>query len=918
MSEWVRSVPPDSNGRRGAILQWSPVVVPGVFLEGLRLAAGAPFSWSGFAIRWALVAGLLLAARWTQPYPVGGTLYVWPSPGVIAAGVAVGAALIYAVSGTTWAAWIVLGALYLLLLGLDTVLVSGRGILWRWGVHGLLALAGGLIPVSIAQIESHFADEEFFVALQALAFGLFWALLLAARGLLARQEPTSARRGLRFDRRWSTLVLILAALAGLGVTMCAYQRSFYPPQAPVYEGISSEAPFLYGEVSPDPQTFDGAEVFRRLLAQVEANPRKGPPEYGMLALGTGEQHWTQAFRESLLSEATKGRFTGPAHSVKSVQYEAALRAYYLPRVYTAFPDLFSDDDLALLQRWFAAINRRALTVEWVDWMYALAFAKWPEGPYENQENGAGLLALLESKELAAPDLSLTNRDYLERNQRGWLARFRNTDDAFIYQAQWINNAYFQSFYTGEAPEDNVRLSFEWLLLQALPDGAPLRYNHPGRPSLAGTAYLGAHLLGDPRYIWLAGRALTDAETRGQYLFAQPGVEEPIYLTGHSPTQGSCLLYGDSGLPNQAGPLAPDKIVFRDGWLPDSAYLLLNLRFTGWHRYKATNTITLVYQDGPLTADALDGEPIIWLPVGRSAFRDKRVPRKHLNGLLIPCTGMSRVVWVLTGLGSPWAQDPPPYARVERFISLPGVDMSRTIIDDWHGWTHARTVYFVHRGPILVIDHVRGPRGGGRAAIVWHLMAEGERAPEGWWLRREPTPWRVVLSPTTGETTEMQRLPPTGVALRSPDWQLMFTSPHPRRLDLTTAFLGGAWAGTEYEAELVRDEAIGSLLGQYIRISGQEGELELIYNESERPMTAHGLRTDGQALLTLKSKAEQSIYVYFFGGMEAGLPVPGMPTRVVDGEGRELLRGVVWDVVDGEFRVWPQVPSEVGVVVLSFE
>nr|HID13188.1 hypothetical protein [Anaerolineae bacterium] len=81
------------------------------FLDGLRLVAGAPFSWDGLAVRWAFVAGLLLAARWTRPYSVGGPLCVWPWPGVVVAGVGVGAALMYVVSGTTWAAWGVLTVL---------------------------------------------------------------------------------------------------------------------------------------------------------------------------------------------------------------------------------------------------------------------------------------------------------------------------------------------------------------------------------------------------------------------------------------------------------------------------------------------------------------------------------------------------------------------------------------------------------------------------------------------------------------------------------------------------------------------------------------------------------------------------------------------------------------------------------------
>jgi hypothetical protein len=661
----------------------------------------------------------------------------------------------------------------------------------------MLALAAGGISVAITQVESHFADEEFFVALQALALALFWAVLLFARTFLSRREPVLAWPGLRLDRYWLPLLLILLAFAGLCATVRAYQRSFYPSQAPAHPGISTESPFLCGEVSPDPETFDGEDVFRRLLARVEANPGKGPPEYGMLALGAGDRRWAEVFRESLLQEAADGRFTGPAHSVKSVQYSAALRAYYLPRVQAAFPGLFSEDDLALLREWFAAINRRALAVEWVDWMYALAFAKWPAGPYENQENGAGLLALLESGGLAAPDLSPANRDYLEHNRRGWTARFRNTDDAFIYQPEWINNAYFQSVYTGTLSKGNVRSSFEWLLLQALPDGEPLRTNHPGRLPLAGIAYLGAHVLEDPRYVWLAGRALANVAAQGERLFAQPGVERPASLVGRSPTQGSCLLYGDSGLPNQTGPLAPDKIVFRDGWTEDSAYLLLNLRFTGWHRYKGTNTVTLVYQNGSLAADVLDGRPFTWLPVGRSILRDKRVPRENLNGLLIERSGMSAVLHILTGVGGPWAQDPPYYAEVGAFETGNDLDWSHTRLTSWRGWQHDRWVYLVHHGgPIVVVDEAEGPRGS-QAALMWHLTGQGIVEGQRIRLRSGDDPVEVLLMPAA-PAGRLETVPEE--AGGDSGMRVVYYAPADGRLRLVTLFLTGQWQGAQVELD----------------------------------------------------------------------------------------------------------------------
>jgi hypothetical protein len=763
------------------------------FLEGLRLMVKAPFTWNGLATRWMFVAVMLFTAQWTQPYSVGGPRYIWPWPGVLAAGVGVGVGLIYGLNRATWAAWVVAAVWYLLLLGLSRVFSAGLG------VQGLLALAGGAVPVAIVQLESRFANEEFFAALQVLALGLFWMLLSAAQRQLSKWGSMPERRGLCLDRRWPILTLILLTSAGLWGTVRAYQCSFYPSQSPAYEGISSQTPFLCGEASPDSHTFDGKEVFRRLLARVEANPCKGPPEYGMLALGAGEQHWAQAFRKSLLDEAAEGHFTGPAHSVKAMQYEAALRAYYFSRVHSAFPTLFSGKDVALLQEWFAVINRRALTVEWVDWMYALAFAKRPEGPYENQENGAGLLALLESEGLTTPDLSPANRDYLRRNRRGWVARFRNTDDAFIYQPEWINNAYFQSLYTGETREENVRLSFEWLLLQSLPGGAPLGYNHPAYPSLAGIAYLGAHLLEDSHYVWLAGQTLSEigeVEAREKYLFAQPGVEESISLTGRSPTQGSCLLYGDSGLPNQTGPLAPDKIVFRDGWSSDSAYLLLNLRFTGWHRYKASNTITLVYQNGPLAADVLDGKPFTWLPVGRSVFRDKRVPRENLNGLLVERSGMSAVLYALTSVGGPWAQDPPHYAEVVAFETGDELDWSHTRLVDWRGWQHDRWVYFYHGGgPIIVVDGAEGPPGD-QAALVWHLVGKGVVEDRRIRLRDGDDPVEIVLMPV-GPDGRVEVAESEGGDSRL---CIVYYALPDGRLRLVTLFLPGWWAGAEISWE----------------------------------------------------------------------------------------------------------------------
>ena len=785
------------------LLSWLLVSIgPSAYLEGLRWMAGTPFSLSLFTVRLAFGAGLTLVAQLLRPYSGERAEPVWPWANAIVGAGGVVAILVYALGESTWAAWALLAAAYLLLLGLETALTLGQGDLKCWSIRGLLALVAGGVPVVIWQIESQFAGEEFFVALQALALGLFWLLLLPTRSLLPRLRPRTLIRGFRLDRRRLSLGLLLLMLSGLGATARAYQHSFYSSEAPSYSGISRDAPMLCGEVQSNTRTFDGEQVFRDLLARVEANPRKGTPEYGMLAVATGEWRWAVRFRNSILEEAAEGRYTGPAHSVKSSQYKAALRAYYFPRVDAAFPDLFSSEDRASLKAWFADINRRALTVEWVDWMYALAFTKRPEGPYENQEIGAGLLALLESQGLAANDLSSANQDYLERNPRGWVARFRNTDDALIYQPEWINNAYFQSLYTDNASRENIQLSFEWLLAQALPDGSRLGYNHPSRVSLAGVAYLGASILEDPRYLWLAGQALHEAETEGDYLFAQPGIEAPVSMESRSPSLGSCLLYGDSGLPNQIGPLAPDKIVFRDGWSEQSLYLLLNLRFTGWHRYKASNTVALIYQREPLVEDLPDRKRFKWLPMGRSQFRDKRIPRENLNGLQVRRTGMSSVLHQLTGVGGPWAQDPPRYADVIAFETGDPFDWSHTRLAEWRGWQHDRQVFFYHdAGPIVVADKALGPEGR-QAALDWHFNNGESTADDGRViLETGKGPVEVLFVPMSpgGRLDITQEDGPRGRI------EARYDASFDGQLDIATVFLPGRWVGAQ--AAYDREESV---------------------------------------------------------------------------------------------------------------
>ena len=812
------AVPTWNNRRRN----WAPAVLCVLYLYVMRLLNGAWFSLPGLLLPLLFVAGVIIAASLSRP--IAGPAYRWQVPiaSLPIAGVGLLAAIVYGLSARSgnWlsdiAAWVMLAALFVLLLALDYALTHRQGgglglrpgtvtrlpALPRWLVAGSLALLAGALVAALAQIEARFSEEEFYAAVEALALAGLWLLLRAAVPPPGKGAPAML---VRVNGRWLVGGLLLGSGLIAALTLVRYRASFYPTEAPPFDGISASAPFVCGTVPAAADTYAPAATFDGLLGQVAEWPLQGPPELGLLALGSSEQSWANEFRESLLGEARAGRFTAPAGSVKFGQYEAALRAYYYPRVRSAFPELFSAAEQQELAEWFAAINQRAMSVEWVDWMYALALDYQPRGPYENQENGAGLLALLQAHGLSAPSLALANRDYLAADVRGWPARFRNSDDALVYQPEWLHNAYFLSLLAGQNSPLNQRLSFEWLLLQALPDGASLGYNHVFNYDFTGIASLGARLLGDERLAWLAGRSLAYAQAHDSGLAATPGAEEPLTVTGQSPVEGSCLLYGESGAPTQDGHLGPDKIVMRDGWEMDSSYLLLNLRFTGWHRYKATGAVSLVYQAGPLVVEEMSGSNSAWLPAGRQLFRDKRVPRQNLNGLLVARSGLGGALYQLAGLGTKWGQDPPHYAQVEQFDTGPVSDVGRVVLRGWRGWQHEREVRLYHQGPILVLDNASGPAGRS-AALTWHFAAGADTGGPQFGPWQALVPLRLQLR-TGAQPAQAVVVPlvPGVVTLRpgAPDTEesvLFHFEPQDKgALAAATIFLTREWESAEVEA-----------------------------------------------------------------------------------------------------------------------
>jgi hypothetical protein len=782
---------------------WAGVLtlLPALFLAGIRAYMGLPWAPLESLRDWGIILGALLAAKLGQTSL--DEAHNWLANRRVIALIVISVLLgvICCLSKSTGLAAFALLSWMAIFLILSDLFSAGLNPLWRGLITVIMGGTAGALPLVFAQLQTRFSEEEFFVALQVVIMAGTWLLAYLGWTALRKIPLFELNTGYRVKRSRVSWVCAALLLLIIGVAVRAYQTSFFPSQAPGFSGIDASTPFLCGQAQPASDVYDGNSVFQQLLKQIEMNPQKGTPEYGMLAIGEHAESWAKTFHDSLLKEAQQQLYTTPANSVKSVQYDAALRVYYYARVAAAFPAIFTQAEKDLIQAWFNQINRRMQTVEWVDWTYALAYAKMPQGYYENQETGAGLAAILEQVGRASPPYSAKNQDYLESNPRGWLARFRNTDDAYFYQPVWITNAYFQSLYTGLSPNANTQLSFDWLLYQAIPDGSNLNYNEVGAVPIANTAYLGAILTKAPQLVWLAGKNLDYLQEQGVPLFAQPGVDQPIDIKGTSPTLGSCLLYGDSGLPNQIGPLAPDKIVFRSGWEKNDLYALLDLRFTGWHRYKATNTLSLVYAGQTLTGGSTEGKPFAWLPVGRGLYRDKRIPRENLDGLLVESTGMDGLVGSMTGLIPYWSQDPPYYAEVKSFTTDSQVSRSTTLIKDWNGWNQQRTIYFDNSGLMVVADNAEGSLGS-EAALTWHINGKPEmQGNQILWSGSSPA--EMLLLPVGDGKLEFARDDPADETSRQ---TVVYRSKN--KLQLVTLFLTRAWV--EAQAKIVQDST-GDLL-----------------------------------------------------------------------------------------------------------
>ena len=646
-----------------------------------------------------------------------------------------------------------------------TVIISGAfaggiaGLLW--GVLAEGAHAEGYVLLVIAMIS---------------ILSMMWGIgIIAGMYFFSKHAKVGIQGG--------TLILIVLLVSLTGIETIGEFRN---KQNGEKKGKSDNFP----STLPNP---DKSTVIKIL----QNSPNKGVSELTALYLLTGDTRYAFEIKAHLLKEARGKKFTNPAHSVKSKQLDAAERAISYLEVGN-IEGLFCQEEKEELIDWFKDIVERVFTVEWVDYLYAFAFRRAPVGPYENQEIGVGALSvfaqIIEDK---YPEIAQKCRTYIDEHAVVWGENFRNTDDSIGYHSWWMYSAFLVAKYRPRSEwlkNEYARESFEWILAQWPPNGMTLGYNDYRSANLADTMALGALLFQDGRYKWLASKML-------QRLTLEKGVRFPPFYFGLAfwddslvpvrPSVASLYLQGPGELPHNPGPSMPDKIVFREGWQEESLYALLNLRYSGWHKYKASNSFITIIYGKPFVVEDFISKKHTWLPAGRSLYRDKKIDRIRLNGFQVGLEGYERLIYDMLQIGSPWAQDPPQYADVEYFQTSTHVDFSKTSLPQWRGWSSERVSVFVKNSYLAVFDRAEREKNG-TVAVSWHLKGSSEIGQEFIQLKQDEYHMNVYY-PHKQDWYEvkiensLEQDPPAG-EIHAPDIDVYFLSEGKPRVGWITLFI----------------------------------------------------------------------------------------------------------------------------------
>ena len=612
---------------------------------------------------------------------------------------------------------------------------------------------------------SYYSDE--FVVLAWILLGLFNLLIIACaiifQGLIVRVNHLPYLPAL--------LLSGIISLCGL----CASGSIFFriwaqgddaPDLGPVRTWANAFQPLPIPAIN-NSLTLSRSNFGKQdLVALLEKQNSQSLSHVATLFFLTHDPTWAMKFRKIILNEASTGKYIKSGGSIKFGQRDAMTAAMFYLELRAALPTLFSASDAAQLNQWFSRITQAMLTPGWVDWLYAIPMRVHPEGPYLNQEIGAGALAAMQQVLIASnPDLATRASGYVSRRGVGWRRNFRNPDDSYRYQDIWMGSAFAILRYADHmdlSKSPGLRYAVDWVKYQVPLSVYPLDYGLPSPARPLDTLAIGAFILKDGECRWLLDQELYSLRKAGEPL---PDDLIALWLWDDSvkpiPFRPSSMsILGPTGYAFRPGVLEPDKLVITalsgSSHGSQEMYALANLRSSGWHRYPSTNTLTsLSIGNRRLVAEDIIAKHYSWMPAGRAVHRDLKVDRERLNGLLVQATGLDALITGITGIYSPWRQDVPPFARVTLLKQVGDIQLAKIITKGWNGIAQER--FYIEEGAsrFIVIDNIRDNRDREKA-IAWHLVNFKYTAPLSF-IKHEPETKDVALTLVNdpGVETEVQ-------------------------------------------------------------------------------------------------------------------------------------------------------------------
>lgn len=607
-------------------------------------------------------------------------------------------------------------------------------------------VSGGLVIGFLYGIRTRFSIDEGLFVLQSVILSVLGCVLGFFTVLFRTsfEGPRSGEKKPRLDvdnviRLLSALAVVIYLAVISWVCLHAYWGVHFLNSDPCsLENVGEDSIFHYFSsnlpAKPEESERSGEDLISKeeIIAYLEEKP-KTTDMLANLYLLSGDRRWAEEFREVMMDAAASKARLSEDESMKAWQYEAMVHAYYYLQMRERLPDLFSAEENEILLEWFRTINEEAYARNWADYVYSLLLKRMPDGLYENQEIGVEPLAVLnEVLRDAYPKLVERNERYISRHAVGWKGNFRSPDDGIVYhQTVRIKNAFVpakHAFDSDIEQDSNARNSFEWVLAQWPPNGISPAYNVLEEYTPFDVMTLGAYLFSSCEYKLLVQKMLLEEmDNREREIDYLVGLQFwDVTPEASKPGKGSCYIEGTTGLAQHPGPLRPDKVVLREGWDDDSLYGLFNLRFSGWHSYKATNSlITLIY-GVPFVVEDLYMKEHKALPLGKSDNRDKKICREELNAFQKKANGFEKVVACLVGMGSYWRQDPPQFATVSFYGasgSMP-LDYIKTELVGWNGWGHERTALMLKNRSLEVFDHARG-ESRNEVGVTWQLQGDAQ-------------------------------------------------------------------------------------------------------------------------------------------------------------------------------------------------